>query len=378
MLNKFKFHAVGQGLFYTGQLRFRPYYYHRARSFNFVYDCGSISGHKFLDDAIDQFRHEAGTTDLCVVSHLHRDHYNGLHRLNKIGIRRIILPYLPNYRNLKLVYIVGQYFESGTGEITESDIENVNLMLSLYGVIDRDGIARETEIDGFDADKRVAQEDGFQYFKLEFKDLPDGETNYWNFEFYNKSISDEKWNAFNKNLEDFLRENHIDELSAVLTKDNLLRIASIYFKVFGKNLNATSVIMKHYPERISIGYSLQNDVFWDKFEDEIFPPWHYHNTMKGNNVSVLTGDAEFDTYLRSQVLDNENVAVLQVPHHGAMENWKELRLPQNFECKLVIPYGLLNSYDHPDKDTVKAIFAMKYCSLILVTQCAQYAYFIID
>jgi len=45
MVNKFTFHSVGQGLFYTGQLECYPY--HGIRNdfvdsfYNFVYDCGS-------------------------------------------------------------------------------------------------------------------------------------------------------------------------------------------------------------------------------------------------------------------------------------------------------------------------------------------------
>lgn len=92
-MNKFVFHPVGQGLFYTGQLGC-DYFYHRDSRYNFIFDCGSSSGDGFLCSTIDGYA--AGLNgrdiDLCVISHLHRDHYNGLKyllRLQNIRIKKI-------------------------------------------------------------------------------------------------------------------------------------------------------------------------------------------------------------------------------------------------------------------------------------------------
>ena len=49
-MNSFKFHPVGQGLFYTGSLVHKTY--------NFVYDCGTKSKKHYLSSSIDAFIRE--------------------------------------------------------------------------------------------------------------------------------------------------------------------------------------------------------------------------------------------------------------------------------------------------------------------------------
>ena len=73
-MNRFIFHKVGQGLFYSGHLSNNQY--------NFVFDCGSDSDKKFLHDAIDNHLPKKDI-DFIVLSHLHRDHINGIARIIK-------------------------------------------------------------------------------------------------------------------------------------------------------------------------------------------------------------------------------------------------------------------------------------------------------
>jgi hypothetical protein len=44
-MNTFKFHSVGQGLFYTGSIA--------DGGLNFVYDCGTESSQEFINKAVD-------------------------------------------------------------------------------------------------------------------------------------------------------------------------------------------------------------------------------------------------------------------------------------------------------------------------------------
>ena len=93
-MNKFKFHPVGQGLFYTGSIA--------SGTYNFVYDCGTMSGQNYLKQAIDKYLttlklkdSNKPQIDFVVISHLHADHFNGLKYLvDKAEIRQIYLPYL--------------------------------------------------------------------------------------------------------------------------------------------------------------------------------------------------------------------------------------------------------------------------------------------
>jgi len=93
----FKFHNVGQGLFYTGRLK-----YGRA-SFNFVYDCGSEKT-SLVKDAINREFQPDEEIDLLIVSHLHRDHTSGIPHLFKraSNVDTVILPYLSPLERLIL------------------------------------------------------------------------------------------------------------------------------------------------------------------------------------------------------------------------------------------------------------------------------------
>ncbi|WP_168194704.1 MBL fold metallo-hydrolase [Thermococcus aciditolerans] len=84
----FKFHNVGQGLFYTGRLKYE------RTVFNFVYDCGSEKT-SLVKDAIDREFQPDEEIDLLIVSHLHRDHTSGIpHLFKRASVDTVILPYL--------------------------------------------------------------------------------------------------------------------------------------------------------------------------------------------------------------------------------------------------------------------------------------------
>lgn len=90
---KLRWHAVGQGLFFTGELL-------RASTTPFIwsYDCGTLSGDPLLDTAISQFRNERvqAHLDLAVLSHFDKDHISGFVRLVEgTPVSVILLPYMP-------------------------------------------------------------------------------------------------------------------------------------------------------------------------------------------------------------------------------------------------------------------------------------------
>ncbi len=93
----FRFHNVGQGLFYSGILNKKDSKSHAT--FSFVYDCGTDSSMAFLKNEIDSFKQLLPTDekklDLLVISHLHDDHVNGLEYLLKgIKVDTVVMPYI--------------------------------------------------------------------------------------------------------------------------------------------------------------------------------------------------------------------------------------------------------------------------------------------
>ena len=91
---RFKFHSVGQGLFYTGCI------IDECIDFNFVYDCGGKK--QYIDHEVDTYVENLGNKelDLVVLSHLHADHINGVRELLKPNENsqtpkrtRVVMPY---------------------------------------------------------------------------------------------------------------------------------------------------------------------------------------------------------------------------------------------------------------------------------------------
>ena len=283
------------------------------------------------------------------------------------------MPYLPNdgkYRNLKTVYIVGQYFENSLDlTVSNDDIENLKLMLSLYGVTDSDKLRHNAHNFEHGEQKR-----GLLYF--EYSGRVKLRNDLWIYEIYNKSITDEKWNLFNDKLNAYLEKENVDNVFS-LFPDNIGKLVETYKNVFGVNVNATSIVMKHYFNKKTHGYYPAEYKFFpiDERYCSVICPFAYERRNK--NVSVLTGDAEFDEYLRKRIFnEHSSISVLQIPHHGAKSNWNKLRLPKDTECKLVASFGLGNQYNHPNSDVVTDILDMFDCEFISVTQSEQYEYWI--
>lgn len=383
MMNKFTFHPVGQGLFYSGQLDCDNWDYRRYSRYNFIFDCGSLSGQEVLYPAIDKYLTDLNKrcVNLCVISHLDKDHYNGLYYLirNKhICIDKILLPYLPDNNMLRFVVLVGQFY-SATEQFNDNDYSNLRHILGLYGIGDiRYDVTpiilnRENLTDNYKSGE-------YQCLKYEIED--DILKYYWQIECYNKTLCENKWQELTKRVLSLLRENNFANITDMLNfnPESIARIAKIYGEVF-KNKNVTSIVMKHHPLYDGVGlypncccelpYRLTyyERKYFDR-EIDLFG-------RKNANISVLTGDMEFDESLRQIVFGNYNgINVLQIPHHGSYKNFESVKLPDYFESKSIISFGLGNRFGHPNKRTIEKLKCIKYNDMIFVHQNASYEYYI--
>ncbi|WP_202107687.1 hypothetical protein [Succinivibrio dextrinosolvens] len=111
---EFKFFSVGQGLFHAGKICLDE---KSSDFFTFIYDCGSVQRPflvKSIDDCLAFFKGESKSIsikqiDFLFVSHLHKDHINGLNLLidklsqNHIKICNVVLPYVNLYQRVVLL-----------------------------------------------------------------------------------------------------------------------------------------------------------------------------------------------------------------------------------------------------------------------------------
>lgn len=387
MINKFTFQPVGQGLFYTGQLGC-DYFYLRDSRYNFIFDCGSLSGDNSLHSSIDNFlvSLHGQDIDLCVISHLHIDHYNGLEfLLRNTNVKKILLPYLPDNKMVRFAVLAGQFIDANKKKIEEDEnsILNLKILANLYGIDERKYIDGHRPYVIFCEEKLEYQSDnGTQNFRSRVKD---GCIEiYWGIECYNKTLSNEKWQYLSEKIIALLKEEGFEEISEMLNYDtsSLHKIAEIYSKVF-KQQNTTSIVIKHYPVLDSVGIYPNHPC-----KLPLYLPykkmWYYDNYVelfgkRNKNISVLTGDIEFDESLRKVVFnDFRGINVLQLPHHGSAKNWKLLKLPKLFSGKCIASFGLGNRYCHPGIETINGLKEYMDADLIEVNQNSRYEYLILD
>ena len=305
MICNFKFHGVGQGLFYTADL-----ICNEKNVARFIYDCGSDNT-QYLDNAIDAYHKEQSSNmgkisvEFLTISHLHRDHVNGLPKLLKfVTPKKIYLPYfdVKTYEEVFKAYLV-------CAEITPQSDE-YSLMMNWYTDSNQNNVEfiKETE-------KTVS--------------LPE-----WDFCFFNLQTDNSKYDLLCREIQRLLSSYYILSIEEyVEAKRDLKDLKKIFLSVLGKSYqNATSLLLLHYARK------------------------------NPRTKTLLTGDVPFDSHLETRVLKHLSGAtdlILQVPHHGAYVEWNKLPVTiKDKSTDMVISFGLGNKHRHPSAKCVNDILLL--------------------
>lgn len=294
-MNNFIFHGVGQGLFYTGSIA--------NGNFNFVYDCGSMGVGKIESEVKEYLSGFEKEIDFIVISHLHKDHINGLKTLLKERrVKKIYLPYFnaSKYRDAFVCYLI-------VNKIEPSSIE-FRILTRLYNcetnLIENN---HNNEIDEYLYDLKVEQIDKY--------DEVIGYNFGWVFNLFNSKISDFELDLIQMKIKKLLDGKSLEEYIRDIDGD-YTELKKIY-----KNLNQSSLLLLHWK---------RNEPF---------------------NKTLLTGDVKFDDELNEiikEAVDKTNNLYLQIPHHGAYNEWDSIN--ENIihvSTKEIISFGLTNQYHHP-------------------------------
>lgn len=391
-MNTFKFHPVGQGLFYTGELA--------HKTFNFVYDCGTEGKMKDLNNQIDEhlnsIRANVGLNpkiDFVVISHLHDDHFSGLYYLiQRAKVDKIYLPYLGSDKNLISLILAYEIFINSNNDQSFEQKKNLyNFMLQIYLSEHKRENRAEAEI--FFIGKEENEKLGnFSYSQESFSVKISG-NDYWNFIFINKRFSDGKIWQLSQEIIDIMHCLNVNSITDLISVDEkqIKNIKCIYEKIFGKNLNITSTILIHYPLYMEPNIFYFEDILKNHYEELFYLrkfSWRdpidsiFYNTRKLiDDISILTGDALVDNnigmliknYLKQGNENYKRCGILQVPHHGAKDNWIEWNKINVLSETYVIPFGLGNSHKHPHSNTIEDL---KNKNTKLVHQMNGFTYYI--
>lgn len=371
MKSNFKLWPVGQGLFYSGTIK-----YENNQNFNFVYDCGSSSMN--IDEIVDHYVETSlidKTLDMLVISHFDEDHISGIPKLltEVKKIKKIFIPYENGIENY-LLFLAFIYGNDG----------NINEKIDEIILVNSTGPENENNRDFEELNTSIEIEDNFSLPNIKvgvFKGSSIKYRNLWKFKFYNtylrktnfsSKIKEEIINLIKdsgcKGLEELLKklnspvkndENCDKEISV---KNSLKKIYEKYCSSsYGNSKqNQSSLCLYHSPLLNDMNMEIsiyQHDIL--SISTFIDPFFWYGDMIIG---TLLTGDIslrqekqakrynDFKNHYKNECID---VLFFLTPHHGSSKNWnKDVLHDFPMAYFYLNSAGLLSKYDHPSDSVI--------------------------
>lgn len=340
-----EFWNVGQGLFSSGRIQMGY-----ASAFHWVYDCGTSSSPKLLQNAVNEYNYykNQGSIDLLVLSHFDKDHISGVKELLKNGrkIKRWIVPYYPLWQRLVIALLLDiqpddeewafyqnpiQYLKADFAEElketqflllpakeNESEI-SINLEPSNFD----DVLSFETteklsnEFDNLEQsvhwlnpDKALLLRKGEEQFEFVLYNVP----------FHLLAKVPTNLTAFQKQVESIIQS---------YPNDPSLALKKLYLREFGSsnaNIISQHLYIRYCKNNNPVSYNLLN-----RFAIFEFPEKNVitaHLSIKAKSSILYTGDGSFNkhkllSYFESAMGSErmQQIYCLQVMHHGSRDNW---------------------------------------------------------
>lgn len=346
-----KAYSVGNGFCYEGQIKGEM----GEENYHFVIDCGSTTTKKKktkqlttakecmqrLEDITKEIADNGKKVDLFVLSHFHRDHYNGYEKLfDKTEIGTIIMPYLYPMERLYIIMNSDMNDEEALFyadpykvllEAARKNNPEVKLVLfrgnregdeeqsSEYGK--EDSLAGDNFINDLWGEEF---EDSGNIYSIEGLDARSTKivkatssgvrilNRTWMFKFFNAEVDKTLIDVLKKNLGEIDAETLRDKISKEKSK-----VKGEYEKISAglhKDLNNTSIVVYHGP--------CSCRKWWCREYCGLEGRASFFQKKYG---SLLTGDIDLNYYATDilNYFDKEirNVGLFSIPHHGSSKNW---------------------------------------------------------
>lgn len=391
----FRFHNIGQGLFYSGFLNLKDSKKHGV--FSFVYDCGTDSNKLFLMREIQSFKlllPSAGTLDekrldMLVISHLHDDHVNGLeYLLDDVKVDTVVMPYIDDgLKSLPLIESAGNsdflrtFYLDPVRWFASRGVRRILLLGAGDADLKGEGLSPGQPLNNDDSDIYVDPESVIRagsigstsIMYLRNKSAVRCRKYCWEFKFENLKLDPTVIALYKNIVEDYIQK-YLSLADILLDKQLTKDLRTDIRKQCGNIFNRTSVVLLHRP---IAGKALAQFSLCDCcFCRYLMPPEYIDDILCG---SVLTGDVDlkkgesFD--ILSDALVEHGYSVIQFPHHGANNDYNI-----DYFCNLpvvamVLSYGITNKYGHPHGEVLRRL---KRFSLVNERQTFDYQISIFD
>lgn len=329
-MNKFIFHPVGQGLFYTGDIG----------KFKFAYDCGStsslhgIKGITMIDEpalfkSIDNYYKKSYKKhlDFLVISHLDSDHVNGIPELlSKFTTSKVFLPYFQPIMYKSLVFEAYLYLNDISSQM-------VNYLINAY---------KESEV--FEELNISETEESRTTSYHLVKGHGRVSTNDWMFVFMNNplNITQATITLLENDIQNLLSSYKYTDLTIAMTNNSFINdLKKIYKSRFGiNNLNQTSTILLHYPRIVDC-----SEIYYESYCGCDACRSCSYSTLLTGDIN-LKGLSDLATRVNDEIKRSQlNMLVCSLTHHGSYDNFQSFVSNINFQqSDLVMSYGIKNPW----------------------------------
>ena len=400
------FSAVGQGLFSQGTVECHGDASPDGKpaGFNWVYDCGTSSNHRFISREISLYKKYSGRKiDLLILSHFDRDHISGIKELLSgcSEIDTIVMPYLTFWQRINIISSLLPGEEEFAGFILRPNA-------FLHGLFGKEKLPELVFIlPGGMIPKReieVEREQVWPGENMEIDDsrnwnIPDAESwlvgeerhvyfidasrpwyfkNLWEFCFFNRRLKDHKPKRSKEIFRTLLRyqENGYDP-EMIQEIINTARDACKSLRCIGGSNRVeneisvvtysgpahrrTGICYAGKPMMLAAGHGVSRPIGWCAWCAPIF----YDIVKDKSRCSILyTGDITIDGKSWSEVSDAfgtdrmSAVSWFQVPHHGARQSMDEtVARAMRHDYSVFSSENFKARYGHPSEGVVRALEA---------------------
>ena len=404
---KQKFHAVGQGLFYSSSLS------SGTSDAHIVFDCGSDKI-DFINREVAEYKKEVVEIDLLILSHLHYDHISGLDELLKdMKVKTIILPYLNKYERILLQISYGtkaqwysDFLDNPYNWLSEK--ENITNIVVINGNGEQSNDNEEIPFQDFnpdvsfevknsltknDADKNKIEADESITFNGKISVChTQGYIQIANlyFKFFNYQIDSTKLNNFKTAINSLGIKDTQSLLNILKDPKQRKNLEKAYEQIEKYDLNKTSLVAYQglifskdrshiHVEATSSCNSLPiflKRCCWNHCDYFIHKYFHRHsthnryiydlhchceNSCKNMMGTLLLGDIKLD-YKQTKRKDEffnyfvnllKTVQIIQLSHHGANNGWNDKLISEiSPSCLYIASHAVKNHYKHPHKEVL--------------------------